>query len=59
MKKNTEKSMSFAKTIIAIGYSAIVLTYMLRFLHSDPHIPLVTVALLCGQLWGPMRRLPF
>jgi len=48
MKKNTEKSMSFAKSMISVGYLAIALTYTLRFLHGDPHIPLVTAAVVAG-----------
>jgi hypothetical protein len=63
MKGNIEKSMSFTKSMIAVGYLTIALTYTLRFLHDDPHIPLATAALLCGRLSGSillsMRRLPF
>ncbi len=62
MKRSTEKSMNFAKSMIPIIYLALALIYTLRFLHGDPHIPLVTaavvaaiVAALSGYHWQEIQ----
>ncbi|MCG2715973.1 MAG: Na+/H+ antiporter NhaC [Candidatus Marinimicrobia bacterium] len=62
MKRSAEKSMSFAKSMIPIIYLALALIYTLRFLHGDPHIPILTaavvaaiVATLSGYHWQEIQ----
>ena len=62
MKRSAEKSMSFAKSMIPIIYLALALIYTLRFLHGDPHIPILTaavvaaiVAALSGYHWQEIQ----
>ncbi|MCK4715705.1 MAG: sodium:proton antiporter, partial [Candidatus Marinimicrobia bacterium] len=62
MKRSTDKSMSFAKSIIPIIYLALALIYTLRFLHGDPHIPILTaavvaaiIAILSGYHWQEIQ----
>lgn len=54
--------MSFAKSMIPIIYLALALIYTLRFLHGDPHIPILTaavvaaiVATLSGYHWQEIQ----
>jgi len=54
--------MSFAKSMIPIVYLAAALIYTLRFLHGDPHIPILTaavvaaiVAALSGYHWQEIQ----
>jgi len=54
--------MSFAKSMIPIIYLALALIYTLRFLHGDPHIPILTaavvaaiVAALSGYHWQEIQ----
>jgi len=62
MTKQTEKMMPFWLALIPVIYLTIALVYVLRLLHGDPHIPLVSaaavaaiVAILQGYRWEKIR----
>ncbi|MDO9548693.1 MAG: Na+/H+ antiporter NhaC [Candidatus Marinimicrobia bacterium] len=62
MKKKTELVIPFRWAIVPVIYLALVLVYVLRFLHGDPHIPLISaaavaaiVAVFSGYRWEKIR----
>ncbi|MBN2601104.1 MAG: Na+/H+ antiporter NhaC [Candidatus Marinimicrobia bacterium] len=62
MKKKTEPEIPFRWAIVPVIFLALVLVYVLRFLHGDPHIPLISaaavaaiVAVFSGYHWEKIR----
>ncbi|MFH2024603.1 MAG: Na+/H+ antiporter NhaC [bacterium] len=62
MKNRTERVIPFRWAIVPVIYLALVLVYVLRFLHGDPHIPLMSaaavaaiVAVFFGYRWEKIR----
>lgn len=63
MKPDGGVSMTFWKAMLPIGYLAIALIYTLRFLGGDPHIPILSaavvgalVAVLSGYKWVDIQE---
>jgi len=62
MKKKTDPVIPFRWAIVPVIFLALVLVYVLRFLHGDPHIPLISaaavaaiVAVFSGYRWEKIR----